>query len=113
MTDFNALLNAAFEAAIEAKVAPLRRRIEAIDTGPGVSTGITCVADGELRFASNIQALVDARVQHGIVAHQEEYDHDEFVDKRGLGSEIEDQLSDKFQSKVEAAIDGLRVTLNT
>ena len=113
MIDFNTLLNAAFEAAIEAKLAPLRRRIEAIDTGPGVSTGITCVADGELRFASNIQALVDARVQHGIDAHQEEYDHDEFISEDDLKSKIVDKIDDVFESKFEAALDGTRVTLNT
>lgn len=112
MIDFNALLNAAFEAAIEAKVAPLRKQIEALNTD-GLKGIVRTDAMGELALVADIKKLVDARVEHGIDAHKEEYDHDEFVEKRNIESEIEDQLSTTFQSKVEAAIDGLRVTLNT
>lgn len=113
MIDFNALLNAAFEAAIEAKVAPLRAQIEKL-VADGLDTHIVRVnSESELSFVPDIQALVDARVQHGIDAHQEEYDHDEFISEDDLKSKIVDKIDDVFESKFEAALDGTRVTLNT
>lgn len=112
MIDFNAFLNAIFDTAIEAKIAPLRAQIEALNVR--TLNGITRpMADGEVRFTDEIEKLVDARVEHGIDAHKEEYDHDEFVEKRNLKSEVDDQLDDVFQSKFEAALDGTRVTPNT
>lgn len=113
MIDFNTLLNAAFDAAIDAKLAPLRDEIKALAT-QGINTHITRVReDGELELVDDIKKLVDARVDAGIESHCSDFDHADFADKNDLRSEVDDLLDDMFQSKFEAALDGTRVTLNT
>lgn len=112
MIDFNAFLNAIFDAAIEAKVAPLRKQIEALNA-QGLAGIVRPMADGEVRFTDEIEKLVDARVEHAIDAHKQDYDHDEFVTEGDRRDKIIDVLDDVFLSKFEAALDGTRVTLNT
>jgi hypothetical protein len=110
MIDFNALLNAAFEQAIEAKVAPLRAQLQALECG---TAGVTWLKDGEEQLKPAIQTLVDARCEHFIEEHNEAWDHDDFVTETDFKDKIDDILDDLFQSKFEAALDGTRVTLNT
>ena len=111
MIDFNALLNAAFEAAIEAKLVPIREHLKVLQTH-GLSS-VVRVVDGDVVLTAEIEGLVDIRIEHFLEKHNEDYDHDDFVTESDLDSKIKGIFEDDFQSRVETAIDGLRVTLNT
>jgi spore coat polysaccharide biosynthesis protein SpsF (cytidylyltransferase family) len=112
MIDFAAALNEALNAAIDKKLEPLLQRRNALEAN-GLNHVVRLTEDNEVVLTAAIQALVDGRVDYGIEKHNEDYDHDDFVTESDLDTKVKDSFEDNFQSKVEAAIDGLHVTLNT
>lgn len=110
MTDFNTLLNAAFDAAIEAKLQPLREQIQQT---AGLSFVVVAQADGSLALNDTLAGLVKEVAQEVLEEHTEEYDHDDFVVEGDLKSRVEDVIDDAVGDKVNSTIDGMRVTLST
>lgn len=112
MIDFAAALNEALNAAVDKKLEPLLQRLSALEAN-GLNHVVRLTEDNEVVLTAAIQALVDGRVDYGIEKHNEDYYQADFVTDSDLKTKVDDILDDMFASKFEAAIDGLRVTLNT
>ena len=111
MIDFAAALNEALNAAIDRKLASFHQRLSVLENGRVVN--VTRVVNGDVVLTAEIEGLVDARVEHFLEKHNEDYDHDDFVTESDLKSKVDDVLDEQFTSKFDAALDGTRVTLNT
>lgn len=111
MIDFAAALNEALNAAIDKKLASFHQRLSVLENGRVVN--VTRVVDGDVVLTDEIERLVDIRIEHFLEKHNKDYDHDDFVTESDLKTQVDDWLDNNFQSKVEATIDGLHVTLNT
>ena len=109
--NFRRVVESIVESIVEAKLTPIHERLKALEAA-GLSGSLISTGE-DITLTAEIQVLVDNRIEHFLEKHNKDYDHDDFVTESDLKTKVDDWLNNNFQSKVEATIDGLRVTLNT